>query len=76
MRQNEGKHPYRYCPECGANYATRNSRQASDLMAKTRPEKGAAPAPAPAVDPAPIADPAPPAPARRAGLWEQLAGRA
>lgn len=27
---------YRYCPECQAQYNTRNERQRSDLMAKTR----------------------------------------
>lgn len=78
VRQNEGKHPYRYCGECGANYSTRNSRQASDLLKKTRAPKLPTVDPAPAVDPdpAPMADPAPPATVRRAGLWEQLAGRA
>lgn len=81
VRQNEGKHPYRYCGECGANYSTRNSRQAADLMAKTRapklPPVEAAPEiePATAGEPAPAPAPAPAAPARRAGLWEQLAGR-
>lgn len=66
VRQNEGKHPYRYCPECGANYATRNARQAADLLAKTRPEGAASssPAPEPAAPPAPATvAPAPAAPA-------------
>lgn len=87
VRQNEGKHPYRYCPECGANYATRNTRQANDLLAKVRPEQGA-PAPnEPRADgeagtpagqgavsaPPPAAEkPAP----RRVGLWEQMVGGA
>lgn len=72
VRQNEGKHPYRYCPECGSNYATRNSRQAADLMAKVRPEKGAdqPPADPPEAVPAPAAAPA--EPPKKVGLWEHL----
>lgn len=35
---------YRYCPDCQAQYNTRNERQRTDLMAKTRPIDGAAPA--------------------------------
>lgn len=39
---------YRYCPECNATYHAKTARQVADLMAKTRPEKGAPPAePAP-----------------------------
>lgn len=83
VRQNEGKHPYRYCPECGANYATRNSRQAADLVKKTRPvqavqEQAAEPV---AAVPAPAAAAAPAAPVQilaqapeRASFWSQLAG--
>lgn len=53
----EGKRPYRWCPECGAQYFPRTDRQARDLAAKTR---GAAPAPGPAPTPDP-------APARKPG---------
>lgn len=76
VRQNEGKHPYRYCPECGANYATRNSRQAADLMSKTRaaklPPSEQPPADPPAAAPAPAQAPA--EPPRKRGLWESIVG--
>lgn len=49
--EGEGKRPYRYCPECSAQYYTRTNRQAADLMAKTRDKP--APAAAPAAPPAP-----------------------
>lgn len=34
----EGAHPYRHCPECGAQYFTRNQLQASNLRKRMRPE--------------------------------------
>jgi len=37
-KEQDGKRPYRYCPECGAQYYTRSDAQAAALMAKTRPE--------------------------------------
>jgi hypothetical protein len=37
----EGAHPYRHCPECGAQYFPRNKQQADDLRAKLRAEKAA-----------------------------------
>lgn len=61
---------YRYCPECGAQYHAKGTRQVDALMAKTRTEGGTvpkpakpepAPKPAPA-KPAPAVPPAPPAP--------------
>jgi hypothetical protein len=35
---------YRYCPECGSQHMARSARQVTDLMAKTRPVDGQAPA--------------------------------
>lgn len=74
VRQNEGKHPYRYCPACGANYATRNSGQAADLMSKTRVAK-LPPTDQPTADPpeaVPAPAPAPAEPHKKVGLWEHL----
>lgn len=73
VKQNPDKHPYRYCPECGANYATRNSRQARDLIAKVRPEAHAKPLPEPTPAPSPAPAPANPPPAARpAGLFSMF----
>jgi predicted nucleic acid-binding Zn-ribbon protein len=33
----EGAHPYRHCPDCGAQYFTRTKLQASNLMLQIRP---------------------------------------
>jgi len=41
----EGAHPYRHCPECGAQYFPRNKHQAEHLREKIRAEKTAPPAP-------------------------------
>ena len=41
QKEEAGKHPYRYCPECGAQYYARSDRQAADLLAKVRPEGAA-----------------------------------
>lgn len=65
QKKEEGKEklPYRYCPECGAQYYTRSARQASDLLQKTRASQAAPP---PAAVPAPAASPELPAAAAAA----------
>jgi predicted nucleic acid-binding Zn-ribbon protein len=68
VAEGEGKRPYRYCPECGAQYFPRSDRQARDLEARTRPEKHAAPAAVDERSTAPTPPPPPPQPKRR-GLF-------
>lgn len=87
VKTDKNGHPYRYCPDCQAQYFTRgDDRKAKNLLAKMRPvtvteEKPADPAPvdpAPA-DPAPKADAAPePAPKakKKGGGWTTLIGAA
>lgn len=40
----ENAHPYRHCPECGAQYFPRNKQQAAQLLEKVRPEANTPPA--------------------------------
>lgn len=74
VKQNDGKHPYVHCPECGLTVSARNGKQAAGILAGVRPEKHAelprrpddisvSPA-APAAAPA-DAPPAAPAPRKR-----------
>ena len=70
--QKNGK-PYRYCPECDAQYFARSDAAAAALMGKigktwTAPVADAANAPAPA----PAAKPAPAPAAKRSGLADAL----
>lgn len=55
----EGKHPFRYCPECGAQYFARNQRQGDMLREKMRPE-GTATVSAPATNTPPASEVAQP----------------
>lgn len=71
--QKNGK-PYRYCPECDAQYFARSDAAAAALLAKIgrapklADEQGAAPAAKPAAPAAPAAAPA----AKRSGLSDAL----
>jgi hypothetical protein len=38
IKQNEGKHPYHHCPECGTMTPARNGAQARHICADMRPE--------------------------------------
>lgn len=49
----DGANPYRHCPDCGAQYFARSSRQAENLRKKMRPEGAPVPAPELAQVPAP-----------------------
>lgn len=35
----ENAHPYRHCPDCGAQFFTKNKLQADNLLTMTRAEK-------------------------------------
>lgn len=56
IKEEEGKQPYRHCPECGAQYFARSQRQGDLLRAKIRAEQQ----PEPAAQPAAV-EPTPPA---------------
>lgn len=56
--EGEGKRPYRFCPDCGAQYFPKNDQQAKQLADKTR-QVSPAPAPAPTPSPEPAPQPAP-----------------
>lgn len=89
VKQNPHKNPYIHCPECGFMGHAKNGTQKRLMLAKMRPEGGAAPTPPATLDPiivkggaraaapAPAPEPtAPAAPVKRAGFWDQLAGKA
>lgn len=60
----ENAHPYRHCPDCGAQYFPRNKTQAAQLLEKVRPESNTPPPkPTPGEPGAPGQGPAAPAPA-------------
>lgn len=43
----DGANPYRHCPDCGAQYFTRNKAQADNLRAKLNAQAPTPPAPQP-----------------------------
>ncbi len=73
-------YPYVHCAGCGVQLHTRNDEQAKHLLAITRKEKGADPAPAPEAAPpspesAPVDTNPPPAPKKAPGaLFPMFAG--
>lgn len=77
----ENAHPYRHCPECGAQYFPRNKAQADQLREKIRPgtetntprespQKGEPGTPGPAAQ---TTQPAAPPASKAKGLFGQLA---
>lgn len=69
--QKNGK-PYRYCPECDAQYFARSDAAAAALLAKVGKAPAAPAAPAPAAPEQDAKPAATPAPAKRSGLSDAL----